>query len=298
MAMGKRSCGAQQEDMYHSGMAGRVRKPTSANDYRMRGPEAAVALDHPGFDLSGGRIEVWCIDTVAQESTIRRLEYVLSAEERERAAQFRFERHRDAFIAARGALRVLLARYLGSSAVDVTFVYGPNGKPSLPDSRVEFNVSHTDGVAVLAFAQDCALGVDIECIRPIADMMHIARRFFCRGEAQELDALPEAQRERAFFQCWTRKEAYIKATGNGLSTALSEFRVTLKADEPARFVHLGNETSGPPEWVLHNLDISSAYAAAIAHRGGPKPVVQSPLLPAVMLLASNQLAAVTKVPER
>jgi 4'-phosphopantetheinyl transferase len=242
------------------------------------------ACDHPWFDLSGGRIEVWCIETAAQESVIRRLEYVLSAEERERAARFRFERHRDAFIVARGALRVLLARYIGSSAVDVTFVCGPNGKPSLPDSRVEFNVSHTDGVAVLAFAQNCALGVDIECIRPIADMMHIARRFFCRGEAQELAALPEAQRERAFFLCWTRKEAYIKATGDGLSIPLNEFRVTLREGEPARFVHIGNETSAPSGWVLHNLDISSAYAAAIAHRGEPKRVVQSPLLPAMLLV--------------
>jgi len=248
------------------------------------------AHDHPSFHLSDGRIEVWCVETAARESVIRQLEPVLSAEERERAARFRFERHRNAFVVARGALRVLLARYIGSSSVDVTFVYGPNGKPSLPVSRVEFNVSHTDGVVVLAFAQDCALGVDIECIRPVDNMMQIARRFFCRGEAQELAALPEEQRERAFFRCWTRKEAYIKATGNGLSTPLSEFRVTLKEGEPARFVHIGNETSAPSEWVLHNLDISSAYAAAIAHRGEPKHVVQSPLLPAVLLVDSVHLA--------
>lgn len=237
--------------------------------------------DHPSFHLSDGRIEVWCIEATAPGNVLRQLEAFLSAEEKDRAARFQFERHRNAFVVARGVLRRLLARYVGTSPADVIFEYGPNGKPSLPGCKVEFNISHTDGIVILAFAQDCALGIDIECIRPVDHMMQIAGRFFCPAEAKELAALPEEQRERAFFLCWTRKEAYVKAIGNGLSMPLSEFHVTLKEDEPARFVRIG-KVSDASEWVLHNLDVSPAYAAAIAYLGAPKHVVRSPLLPAML----------------
>jgi len=241
------------------------------------------ATEHPLFKLSDGRVEVWCIDTAAPAHVIRGLESVLSADEKDRAARFRFERHRDAFIVARAGLRVLLARFLGRPAAAVTFVYGPNGKPSLPDSTLEFNLSHTEGIALFAFSEACALGVDVECIHPIPNMMDIANRFFCRGEAQELAALPEVEREDAFFVCWTRKEAYLKATGSGLSPALNSFQVTL-CGEAARLVHFGNDPAAALECVLHDLHIKHGYAAAIAHRAGSRPVMQSPLLPAAFLL--------------
>lgn len=242
--------------------------------------------DHSSFHLNDARIEVWCVETLAPESVIRQLQSVLSVEELERAARFKFERDRNAFIVARGVLRVLLACYLGSFPGDVEFVYGTKGKPSLPDSRIEFNISHSNGVVLLAFTQGCALGVDIEYVRPVQEMMQIASRNFCLEEALELAGLPEEQRERAFFRCWTRKESYIKATGNGLSSPLSEFRVAFKEGEPARFVHIGNDPSAAAAWTLHDLDVSPAYAAAIAYRGQPRRIAQSPLLPAVRLAES------------
>lgn len=238
--------------------------------------------DHPSFDLSNGRIEVWCVKVAASDTLIHQLGPLLSVEESSRAARFQFERHRNAFVVVRGVLRGLLARYIGVSPADVVFEYGLNGKPSLPGSKIEFNISHTEGIAVLAFTKDCALGIDVEHIRPVEQMMQIAARFFSPAEAHELETLPEEQRERAFFLCWTRKEAYIKAIGDGLSMPLNEFQVTLKEDEPARFIRMGKESSLPSEWVLHDLDISPTYAAAIAYRGAPKHVVRSPLLPATL----------------
>jgi 4'-phosphopantetheinyl transferase len=146
-------------------------------------------------------------------------------------------------------------------------------------------------VALFAFGIGCPLGVDVERIRPMRDMLTIAHRFFCSDEAAELAALPEADRERAFFLCWTRKEAYIKATGDGLATPLGEFRVSLKPGEPASFLHLGNDPTAAPLWALHNLWIAEDYAAAIAHAGEPRTIRQSSLMQAELLprLADPQI---------
>jgi 4'-phosphopantetheinyl transferase len=237
----------------------------------------------PSFYLDDGRIEVWCIRTDPDRSIIGKLEAVLSADEKDRAARFRISRRREEFIIVRGSLRMLLARYLGRPPSEIEFVYGARGKPSLPGAEIDFNVSHADGLAIFAFAQGCALGVDVERVQPIGDMMDIARRFFCSGEADELALTAEADRARAFFLCWTRKEAYIKATGNGLCTPLSGFRVTLRANTPARFVDLGYD-GGALDWVLHNIDLTADYVAAIAYRAERRQVIQSQLLEASMVL--------------
>lgn len=213
----------------------------------------------------------------------------MSVDERERAARFRMERHRDAFIVARGALRMLLARYVERPFEDLAFIYGPKGKPSLAGNALDFNVSHTDGVAVFAFARRCELGVDVERIHALTDMMEIAGRFFCPGESEELTGLPEGERERAFFDCWTRKESYVKATGNGLSTPLTDFRVTLCPGERARFIHVENDRSAALQWTLHNLPIAQPFAAALAYREQPRPVLLSPLLTAEGVLEECSL---------
>lgn len=199
------------------------------------------------------------------------------------------ERHRDAFIVARGALRMLLARYVERPFEDLVFIYGPTGKPSLASNALDFNISHTEGVAVFAFARRCELGVDVERIRALPDMMEIAGRFFCRGESEELTGLPDGDRERAFFDCWTRKESYIKATGNGLSTPLTDFRVTLRPDEPARLIHVENDRSAGLHWTLHNLRIAQPFAAAMAYREETRPVLLSPLVTAERLLEECSL---------
>src|SRR5262249_20133919 len=150
---------------------------------------------------------------------------ILAPDEKERAARFHFEHLRSAFIAARGVLRCLLGGYLNRHPGRVQFRYGARGKPALePDAGIEFNLAHSGGLAVLAFASGCPIGVDLEQIRPIPELREIAARFFCAEEAAEIASLPSGERQRSFFRCWTRKEAYIKATGDGLSAPLDQFR--------------------------------------------------------------------------
>jgi 4'-phosphopantetheinyl transferase len=131
----------------------------------------------------------------------------------------------------------------------------------------------------------CDLGVDIEKIRLLEDMHQIADRFFCPEEAQELLGLPRAEQESAFFNCWTRKEAYIKAVGNGLSMPLNGFRVTLKPGDPVEFVHLGNDRQGAREWTLQNIAIAPRYAAAVAYHDSFRSLRFAPFMTATEILA-------------
>ncbi len=214
---------------------------------------------------------------------------VLSRSELERAARFRFATLRDSFILTRGALRVLLGSYLNISPDSVRFQYGANEKPALsPEKSIRFNVSHSADLAVFAFTLDCEIGVDVEHIRPVTDMASIAERFFCREEAAELLSLPDHQRRRAFFLCWTRKEAYIKALGNGLSEPLDNFRVTVDPDIPAAFIHVEHDPCAARRWTLQDLPVAPEYAAAVAYRGPARPLRLSPIAPAALSLSIEQ----------
>ena len=130
----------------------------------------------------------------------------------------------------------------------------------------------------------CKVGVDIEQIRGLRDMQSIAGRFFCSEEATELMSLIADQRELGFYLCWTRKEAYIKAMGDGLSARLDSFRVTLRPGQPARFIHLADGSSSAEEWTLHDLQLAPNYAAALAYHDMERPVVLSPVIDAAEVL--------------
>jgi 4'-phosphopantetheinyl transferase len=162
---------------------------------------------------------------------------LLDQDERARAGRFHFEKHRRRFVLGRGFLRVLLGRYLGLAPDQVRFVYGPYGKPALADEhntgRLCFNTSHSHELAVYAFVQENEIGVDVEYIKTDFASEDIARHFFSADEVEALMAIAEKERAAAFFRCWTRKEAYIKAIGSGLSHPLAEFDVSFAADEPA-----------------------------------------------------------------
>lgn len=235
--------------------------------------------DRPAFDLTGRRVEVWCLANNVVSGYADDLKALLSPFERERAARFRFEDDQYAFVATRACLRLLLARYTGTKPLQIQFKYGVKGKPSLlADPQLRFNVSHTEDVTVLAFTIGCELGVDVEHIHPMENLLDIAEHFFSAPEANELKTMPKAEQIRAFFLCWTRKEAYIKATGDGLSSSLSDFRVSLSPHEPARFIEFNNEPSSHQSWKLHNLDVGPNHAAAIAYRDDPRAVAVSSLL--------------------
>lgn len=209
------------------------------------------------------RIEVWSVDLDAPAAPFAAL---LSDEERAHAARFRFEHLRRDYTVGRGVLRLLLGRYLALEPAAVRLRTGANGKPAT--DGISFNLSHCGATALLAFTSGCELGVDVEAIRPLPDLLDLARRFFCAEETDELLAVPAASRARAFFSIWTRKEAYVKATGHGLHTPLDRFRVSL--DAPARFVYLDGDS--PRYWMLHDLAAVPAHAAALAYRDAPRPV--------------------------
>ncbi len=218
--------------------------------------------------ISDGEIHVRAMRIEATAEAAAGFAGLLSEDERERAARFRFEHLRYSFTCARGALRVLLGGYLGIAAAAVEFGYGSNGKPFLKSGdSIRFNASHSGDWAVFAFASGCDVGIDVEKVRPLPDMADIARNYFCRAEWEALMSLPAEEREAAFFRCWTRKEAYIKATGEGLSAPLDAFQVTLDADAPARFLHIGHDESAAAEWTLEDLRVAPGYAAALACRG-------------------------------
>jgi len=198
---------------------------------------------------------------------------VLSGDEKQRAVRFVFERDRRFFAACRSALRIILGRYLEARAEEIEFVYSAKGKPHVTSKTdLRFNVSHSGGVAIFAFTRGCEVGVDVELVRLIPEIENIARRFFCPEECSQLLAMASDERPKAFFRCWTRKEAYIKATGDGLSAPLDQFRVTFDESDEPRFVHINHSSEAAARWTLQNLSLDSPYVGALAYLGPPKKV--------------------------
>jgi 4'-phosphopantetheinyl transferase len=241
---------------------------------------------HRSFKLTERNIDVWPVHTAGSSAVAEELERVLAPDEKVRAAQFRFSHLRRSFILARGALRILLGWYLDVSPASIQFTYGSRGKPALAvPARVDFNVSHSGDLAVFAFTAGCEIGVDVEQIHPLQDIQTIADQFFCPEEAAELMSLTANQRERSFFLCWTRKEAYIKAIGDGLSAPLDGFRVTLQQGQPARFIHIANDMGSAQAWTLHDLQLAPGYAAALAYRDTERLVAVSQIIDPAELLS-------------
>jgi 4'-phosphopantetheinyl transferase len=197
------------------------------------------------------------------------LESILSADERERARRFYFQRDRSRWLVGRGCLRMLLGRYLDVPPETLSFGYGRFGKPHLNglETPVQFNASHSGDILLIAVTLDRAVGIDVERIRSSLSVLEIAERFFSPRERGALAALPEALRTDAFFDCWTRKEAYIKARGEGLSLPLNGFDVAFGRGEPAKLLATRPDAAEACRWGLRELDIDDGYKAALAVEG-------------------------------
>lgn len=192
---------------------------------------------------------------------------VLSADELDRASRFRFDQDRNRFVAAKGILRLLVAGLLRIEPASVRFEMGKHGKPFLGAGEFEFNISHSDRLAVFAFSKSSAVGVDVECVSRKVEYKSVAEKFFCKAEFEKLVSLPPAQLELGFFNCWTRKEAFIKAVGEGLSYPLDRFEVTLKPDEEAVFIEIEGITPQPHEWGLRSFVPEEGFVGALAVNG-------------------------------
>jgi 4'-phosphopantetheinyl transferase len=224
---------------------------------------------HPpdSLDLESRHVDVWRIFLNLSADSVKPIESTLSADEANRAARFHFKADKDRFIAAPGALRDILARYLTCGAGELTFSVNPYGKPILNDHKLEFNLSHSGDFALVAVAQERKVGVDVERIRQGISSHVIARQYFSKSEIAELQSLPLEQRESAFFTCWTRKEAYIKAQGIGLSLPLESFDVSLTPNEPAILRAVRPDPQEANRWTLLSLDVDPNYAGALAVEG-------------------------------
>ena len=188
----------------------------------------------------------------------------LAQVERARADRFRTAALQEHFIIARGTLRAILGRCLNLPPADVPLDYGERGKPRIAGSHpLRFNLSHSGGWALYALSLDREIGVDLEQIGSMPDCELIARRFFSAPEIRDLLSLPPSQRNQAFYTCWTRKEAYIKACGEGLSLALDHFRVSLLPSEPP----LLDAPADPRPWSLFDTSPEPGYAAALVAEG-------------------------------
>jgi 4'-phosphopantetheinyl transferase len=222
------------------------------------------------MQLNRDRLHVWCASLEISSLQLGELERTLDDSEITRANKFYFERDRRRFVAARGMLRAILANYLETTPSALRFSYNEFGKPSLEGSAeirdLRFNVSHSGGLVLIAVALARDVGVDIEMINPSVRTDEVARSFFSPNKVATLARLPQALRPLGFFNCWTRKEAYIKARGMGLSIPLDSFDVSLNPGEAAEMIRTAN-FSYLSNWRIEHLEINSCYAAAVAAAG-------------------------------
>jgi 4'-phosphopantetheinyl transferase len=219
-----------------------------------------------GLDLAPGVVHVWRIRLDVSDALAARFELTLATQERERADRFRTAELRRRFVAGRGALRAILGAHLGLDARLVVFSYGDRGKPSLATPGVEFNLAHTDDLALCALTVGRAVGVDVERLRPMDDAERIIARYFTPRERLEFLEHPRAERASAFFRGWTRKEAFLKATGEGLTASLDSFEVSLEAGG-ARLLRVGDDPDAACRWSLVDVDVEPGFVAALAVEG-------------------------------
>jgi 4'-phosphopantetheinyl transferase len=211
----------------------------------------------------GNDTHVWRGSLDRSEAGVAALAVILSADERERASRFHFDRDRRHFIVARGLLRQLLGRYADRAPEQIEFCYGPQGKPALAGgSDLQFNIAHSHGTGLFAFTRTAPIGVDAEQIRSI-EHEALAARFFSPAECAAFMRVPAESRDGAFYTYWARKEAYIKALGGGLSVPLDRFDVA-PPDAPARLLADRGDPDALRLWSMHDLDAGPAFRAALA----------------------------------
>lgn len=236
-------------------------------------------LSQPGFwqdppkplCLDKSDVHIWLAPLTSQG--VPRLGAYLSADEQERANRFKFTKDRDAFIVARGTLRCLLAAYLAVQPNAIRFAYNRFGRPILADPPLEglqFNVAHSGRLALYIVA--CRqVGIDVEQVRSGLDFDSIAASAFSRHEQAELRSVAEAERPRAFFNCWTRKEAYIKARGMGLQFPLDQFDVSCAPGKPARLLAVRSGDDRAERWSMYDLQLGDEYCGAAIVEGAAHP---------------------------
>lgn len=221
--------------------------------------------------LTRNQVHVWRVRLEVSEAERITLAQFLSDSELERAARFHFARDRERFIVGRGALRVILAGYQCIRPEEVAFCYGEYKKPALAakQGNFEFNISHSHSLLLAAVCVGRAVGVDIERIRPLDDFEGLAQSTFSAAENEALATVTRSLRLSSFFACWTRKEAFIKAIGQGLYFPLDQFDVSLKPGEPAALLRVKSDPQATARWSMQTLTPAPNYVGALVVEHGP-----------------------------
>ena len=223
----------------------------------------------PVMNLESDVVHVWIAEFDELTRDLPMLETMLSPDEMARAGRYHSKCDREHYVAARGTLRVILARYSDGRPKWLRFSYGPHGKPMLAsEGSIRFNLSHSDGLVIYAVTLGREVGVDIERIGGAEDLDVLAEHFFSIRENAAYRSLPAAQRRDAFFACWTRKEAFLKARGEGLSLPLSDFDVEFAPDKPPALLSVNQRrATGSSEWTMHDVASPEGYKAAVVVEG-------------------------------
>jgi 4'-phosphopantetheinyl transferase len=244
-------------------------KPTTIFARRMHTSSPAWSSPPAQLELSLEVLHVWRLDVDDRAHDVTAATRLLSEDERQRAFRFRFARDRHRFVIGRALLRIILSRYLQADPARLRFAYNEYGKPSLigDHAGLQFNISNSASLAVCAVVLHGAVGIDVEHVRDLSDIDRVARHFFAAPEAQIVRALSGPNKTMAFFTCWTRKEAYIKALGTGLSRPLDSFAVTCLPEEPAGLAWVADDPREIERWSFESFTPSRDYIAAVAVEG-------------------------------
>jgi 4'-phosphopantetheinyl transferase len=217
--------------------------------------------------LPPAEIQIWSAETQVSEEQLQRFGAFLSEDEHARANRFVFERDRERFIVCRGLLRTLLSGYTGLPPDSLRFQYGTKGKPELAGGNIHFNISHSAELVLLTFSRSQPLGIDVECIRVVPEAEQIAESHFSRVERAAFRSVPSHLKTEAFFNCWTRKEAFVKALGDGLYIPLGQFDVTIEPGAEAGFLAIDGEIGKAAAWSLYHLVPKPGFVGALAVAG-------------------------------
>lgn len=220
------------------------------------------------LELAPNEIHIWHARLDQPQAVSNRLIQLLSKDERSRAGRFHFEQDRTRFIARRGILRTILGTYLDVEPHRLQFYYEKNGKPRLADifdkERIHFNDSHSAGLAIIAISPSFEIGVDVERVHDIPEMNDIVEKFFTESEKTSFYSLRDGLKQEVFFKWWTRKEAFLKATGDGLFRPLNSFDMSVAPGEPTSLLRIYGDAKAASRWAIQDLKPPPGYAAAFA----------------------------------
>lgn len=222
--------------------------------------------------LLNDAVHVWKALLVQPDPIVQYLERTLSSDELAKANSFHSWYYSSRYIVSRGFLRIILSQYLHIDPRDVLFRYHPRGKPYIIDAdnnsiSLEFNLSHSSDVCLYAITSSRRVGIDIERVRPIDEFEQISRKFFTKGESSTLTSVADDHRLAAFFECWTRKEAYVKAIGDGLMIPLNGFEVSVAPGEPARLMSVNESPTEVSQWSMKSIVPCPGYISALVVEG-------------------------------